>query len=46
MDRLSSYPDRAYDYIYGNYGTVGLIVCGVAVVVAVVSIFIWFDRSR
>jgi hypothetical protein len=46
MEKLSSYPDQAYDYIYGNYGTVGLIITGVAVVVAVICIFIWFDRSK
>jgi hypothetical protein len=46
MEKLSSYPDQAYDYIYGNYGTVGLIVTGVAVVVGVICIFIWFDRSK
>ena len=46
MDTISKYPDQAYNYIYGNYGTVGLIVVGVALVVAVVSIFIWIDRSQ
>ena len=46
MDSISAYPDQAYNYIYGNYGTVGLIVVGVALVVAVVSIFIWIDRSQ
>jgi hypothetical protein len=46
MEKISGYPDQAYDYIYGNYGTVGLIVVGVALVVAVVGIFIWFDRSK
>jgi hypothetical protein len=46
MDKFTSYPDQAYDYIYGNYGTVGLIVVGVGLVVAVVGLFIWFDRSR
>ena len=46
METISKYPDQAYAYIYGNYGTVGLIVCGVAAVVAVICIFIWFDRSK
>ncbi|MBO0699114.1 MAG: hypothetical protein J2P46_12025 [Zavarzinella sp.] len=46
MDSITSYPDKAYDYVYGNYGTVGLIVIGVAFVVAVVSLFIWLDRSK
>ena len=46
MEKLSSYPDKAYDYVYGNYGTVGLIICGVGVVVAVICIFIWLDRSK
>ena len=46
MDKFTSYPDQAYDYIYGHYGTVGLIVVGVGLVVAVVGLLIWFDRSR
>ena len=46
MDTISTYPDQAYNYIYGNYGTVGLIVVGVGLVVAVVMILVWFDRSR
>jgi len=43
---FTSYPERAYDYVYGHYGTIGLIVLGVAFVVAIVSIMIWFDRSK
>jgi hypothetical protein len=46
MDRISSYPSQAYDYVNGNYGTVGLIVAGVLIVVAVISIMVWFDRRK
>lgn len=46
MDRITSFPGYAYDYIYGNYGMVGLIVAGVGIVVAVVGVFIWFDRRK
>jgi len=46
MDDITSFPGRAYDYIHYQYGTVGLIVTGVMVVVAIVSLFIWFDRRK
>jgi hypothetical protein len=46
MDEILSKPGQIYDYIYGNYGTVGLIVSGVMIVVAIVSICIWFDRRK
>jgi hypothetical protein len=46
MSDITSAPGQAYDYIYGHYGTVGLIVAGVAIVVAIVGLFIWFDRRR
>jgi hypothetical protein len=46
MDEIISFPGRAYDYIDGQYGTVGLIVAGVMIVVAIVSVFIWFDRRK
>jgi hypothetical protein len=46
MDTIISYPGMAYDYIYGNYGVVGLIVAGVAIVVAIVSLLIWLDRRK
>jgi hypothetical protein len=46
MRSFSTYPEKAYDYVYYTYGTVGLIVCGVAFVVAIVSLLIWYDRTR
>ena len=46
MDQITSFPGYAYDYIYGNYGTVGMIVTGVGIVVAIVGVFIWFDRRK
>jgi hypothetical protein len=46
MNSISNYPAQAYDYVYGNYGTVGLIVAGVGLVVAVISLMVWFDRAR
>jgi hypothetical protein len=46
MDNLTKYPGQAYDYIYGHYGTVGLIVAGVMIVVGVISIFVWLDRRK
>jgi hypothetical protein len=46
MDKYSQMPGQAYDYIYNNYGTPGLIVAGVAIVLAVVGVFIWLDRRK
>ena len=46
MREISSYPSQAYDYIYGHYGLTGLIVAGVAIVVAGVSMMVWFDRRK
>ena len=46
MNSIGKYPEQVYDYIYGNYGLTGLIVAGVGVVVAVVSIMVWFDRQK
>ena len=46
MNKFASYPEQAYDYIYGHYGMIGLIVAGVGIVVAGVSLMIWFDRRK
>ncbi len=46
MNSITNYPGQAYDYVYGHYGLTGLIVAGVGLVVAVVSIMVWFDRRR
>ncbi|HKB03199.1 MAG TPA: hypothetical protein VKD90_13315 [Gemmataceae bacterium] len=46
MDQISSFPGKMYDYIYGQYGTVGLIVAGVVIVIAIISVMIWLDRRK
>lgn len=46
MQTFTSLPGQAYDYVYGNFGNVGLIVAGVVIVVAVVSVFIFLDRRK
>lgn len=46
MDKITSFPGQAYDYIYGNYGTVGVIIAGVVIVVFVVGVLVWFDRRK
>ncbi|HJZ92189.1 MAG TPA: hypothetical protein VKE40_15040 [Gemmataceae bacterium] len=46
MNEITAMPGKAYDYINGHFGTVGLIVTGVAIVVLIVSILIWFDRRK
>jgi hypothetical protein len=32
--------------VYGQYGTVGVIIAGVGIVVAIVSVLVWFDRRK
>lgn len=46
MNSISNYPSQAYDYVHGHYGLTGLIVVGVGLVVAVISVMVWFDRAR
>lgn len=46
LDAISRSPGQAYDYIEGHFGLPGLIVAGVMIVLAVVSICIAFDRRR
>lgn len=46
MSNLTSLPGQAYNYVYGNYGTVGLIVAGLMIVVAIVGTLVWFDRRK
>jgi hypothetical protein len=46
MNSIGNYPEQMYDYVYGHYGLTGLIVAGVGVVVAFVSVMVWFDRRK
>lgn len=46
MDQIISLPEHAYDYVYGQYGTIGLIVASLMIVVAIVGVFIWWDRRK
>ena len=46
MNSVTNYPAQAYDYVYGQFGTVGLIVAGVGLVVGAISCMVWFDRRR
>jgi hypothetical protein len=46
MDQIISLPGQAYDYVYGHYGTIGLIIAGLLIVVTIVSVMVWFDRRK
>lgn len=46
MDTIISFPGRAFDYVNDQYGTVGLIVIGLMVVVGIVGVLTWFDRRK
>jgi hypothetical protein len=46
MDRLTSSPGNAYDYVYSNFGMIGVIVAGLLVVVGAISVVFYFDRRK
>jgi len=46
MDELLSYPVNAYNYVYGQYGTIGVIVSALMITVGLIGIFIWNDRRK
>jgi hypothetical protein len=46
MNSVLNYPGQAYDYVYGHYGLIGVIVAGVGIVVGFVAILVYMDRRR
>jgi hypothetical protein len=46
MDSLSSAPGNAYDYIYGQFGMIGVIVAGLVLLVSCLTVVFWFDRRK
>jgi hypothetical protein len=46
MSNLFSLPGQAYDYVYGNFGSIGLMIAGVVIVVGIVGALVWFDRRK
>ncbi|WP_020470539.1 hypothetical protein [Zavarzinella formosa] len=46
MDDIVALPGRAFRYVDAQYGTIGLMVVGLMIVVAVIGIFIWLDRRK
>jgi hypothetical protein len=45
MDPLS-WPSRAYEYIEGRYGFIGLLFCGIVITMGIVMAMFMFDRRR
>jgi hypothetical protein len=39
-------PGQVYDHLHASFGWFGVAFAGVAVVVGIVGILIWFDRRR
>ena len=39
-------PGEAYDYVYGGYGWFGVAFAALGLVLAVISVMVWFDRRR
>jgi len=39
-------PGRMYDQVYGSYGWFGVAFGGLALIVLVIGIMVWFDRRR
>jgi len=46
MTDIIDFPGRAYRYIDAQYGTIGLIVAGLMIVVALIGVFVWMDRRK
>lgn len=46
MDVILSFPSRTYHYIELEYGSIGLIVAGLATVVGAVCFLTWVDRRK
>lgn len=46
MDSLTSAPGQAYDYVYGQFGMVGVIAAGLLLFVGGLSVLFWYDRRR
>lgn len=46
MNDLLSMPNRAFQYVDAQYGTIGLIVAGLMIAVGVIGVFIWIDRRK
>ena len=46
MDSIFRIPTRAYEYVYYTYGWFGVLFAGLAVVLAIVTVCIWWDRRR
>ena len=46
MDRISSAPGQAYDYIHTQFGMIGVIAAGLLVFVAALSVIFFFDRRK
>jgi hypothetical protein len=46
MESLLSFPADAYDYVKFNYGFIGLLVGGLALVMLALTIYFWFDRRK
>ena len=46
MDALLSFPSRSYRYIDAEYGSLGLIMASLLIIVAAVCILTWADRRK
>jgi hypothetical protein len=46
MDALLSFPNRTYRYIDAEYGSLGLIMAGLLIVVAAIGLLTWIDRRK
>ncbi len=46
MDRLTSAPGNAYDYIHGQFGMIGVIAAALILLVGGLSVLFYFDRRK
>jgi hypothetical protein len=46
MDAIFRYPAKAYEYVNGHYGFVGVLVAALLLIMFLLSVYFWFDRRR
>lgn len=46
VNEILELPIQAYDWVYGNYGFIGVMVALLLVVLTIFGTFVWFDRRK
>ena len=46
MDSILKFPSRTYDYVYGHYGSIGVLFGALILIMFFLSVYFYFDRRR